>query len=173
MNTTVIDDIGLHHFPSVRLLDLRNRITEQVITHVTEVQRFVGVRRRILHHHEGMYHLVIYHLAIWTIETTVVIVGIDALELVNPERIRDTEVQEALYGIVFGDDVRLFGHPFSYLGSYLSRRFASQLNERKDHQGDVSLKLRTGLLQGYLAILGIDVIQRLHCRFCQFGYLLF
>ena len=120
-----------------------------------------------------MYHLVIYHLAIWTIETSIVLVGVDALELLNPERIRDTEVQEALYGIVFGDDVRLFGHPFSYLGSYLSRRFASQLNERKNDQSDVSLKLRTGLLQGYLAVLGIDVILRLHCRFGQFGYLLF
>ena len=44
MDSAIVDDIGLDDFPSVCLLDLGNRITEQVITHVTEVKGFVSIR---------------------------------------------------------------------------------------------------------------------------------
>ena len=52
MYAAVVDDVRLHHFPAVGLLDLRNRPAKQVIADVTEVQRFVGVWRTILHHHQ-------------------------------------------------------------------------------------------------------------------------
>ena len=112
MNTTIIDNIGLHYFPSVRLLNLRNRITQQVITHMTQVQRFIGVRRRVLHHHQRMYDFFIHFVhticfAVWIIYhlviMTVLIVRINRFKLIDPELITDHKVQKSLHGIVFGD----------------------------------------------------------------------
>ena len=71
---------------------------------MSEVQGFVGVRRRVLNHHKGMYYLVIYHLVI----VTVVSVGVDGLELLYPEGIGDREVQESLNGIKLSYDLAIY-----------------------------------------------------------------
>ena len=55
VNTTVVDDIGFHYVPAVCLLNLSDRVAKQVIAHVTEVQRLVGVRRRVFYHHEWFF----------------------------------------------------------------------------------------------------------------------
>ena len=52
MNTAVVHDVGLHHAVAVSLHDLRQRPAEQVVAHVSEVERFVGVGRRVLDHHQ-------------------------------------------------------------------------------------------------------------------------
>ena len=170
MDTAVVDDIGLHHFPAVCLLDLGDRETEQVITYVSEVQRFVGIWGRILNHHQR--HFLIFPFTIWTFEAAVVVVLVDGFELFDPEGIINNEVKEALHGVILGHDVTL-DQFFAYLCSYLSRGFASQLNKRKDHECDVSLELRTGLLELYLAIFGIDAIECLDCRLSQLRDMLF
>ena len=54
MNTTVVHDIGLYYIPTICLLNLCDRVAKQVVAHVTEVQRFVGVWRRVFHHHERL-----------------------------------------------------------------------------------------------------------------------
>ena len=54
MDASVVDDVGLDDLPTIRLLNLRNRITEQVITHMTQMQRLIRVWRTIFHHHELM-----------------------------------------------------------------------------------------------------------------------
>ena len=44
VNATVVDDIGLHHLIAVSLHNLRERPSEEVIAHVSEVEWLVGVR---------------------------------------------------------------------------------------------------------------------------------
>lgn len=43
MNTTVVDDIRLHYLIAVRLHDLRQRPTQQVVAHMTEVEGLVSI----------------------------------------------------------------------------------------------------------------------------------
>ena len=82
MNASIVDDIGLHNLPSIRLLDTRDGIAEEVITYVTKVQRLIRIRRTIFDHHELM-----------TIRLLPVVgIRIDGPELTNPERIGDHEV---------------------------------------------------------------------------------
>ncbi len=97
VNAAVIDDIRLHHFPSVRLLNLSDGVTEEVIPHMPEVQRFVGVRRGVLDHHK----LMAIRLA------SVIRVGVYRFELFYPETVCYTKVQKTLHGVVFGDDTCL------------------------------------------------------------------
>ena len=52
MDAAVVDDVRLDDLPSVGLLDARDRIAEQVIAHMPKVQRFVGIRGRVLDHHQ-------------------------------------------------------------------------------------------------------------------------
>jgi hypothetical protein len=52
MYTAVVDDIGLHNLVAADAEKARQRITEQVVADMTEVKRLVGVRRRVLYHHE-------------------------------------------------------------------------------------------------------------------------
>ena len=44
VDTTVVDNIRLHYLVSVSLHNLRQRPTEQVVAHMTEVQGLVGIR---------------------------------------------------------------------------------------------------------------------------------
>ena len=43
MYAAVVDDVGLDHSPAVSFLDLSNRITEEVIAYVSEVERLIGI----------------------------------------------------------------------------------------------------------------------------------
>ena len=53
MDTTVVHDVGLHHLVTIGFHDLRQRPSEEVVTHMSEVQGLIGVGRRVLDHHEG------------------------------------------------------------------------------------------------------------------------
>ena len=50
MDTAVVYDVRLYHFIAVRFHDLGQAVAQQVVAHVTEVERFVGVGRRIFDH---------------------------------------------------------------------------------------------------------------------------
>ena len=43
MNTAIVHDIGLDYVPSVGLLNLSDGVTKQVVAHMSEVQRLVGI----------------------------------------------------------------------------------------------------------------------------------
>ena len=116
---------------------------------MSEVQRFVRIRGGVLHHHQGG----VYPFPLpkgkgffrRTLKASIVLVGVDGLELLYPERIGDTEVEKTLHGVIFSDQLT-FHEFFADLCGYLSRGFARELDKGKDHKGDVSLKLRTRLL---------------------------
>ena len=43
MDATVVDDIGFHHLVAVGRHDLRQRPSQEVVAHMTEMERLVGV----------------------------------------------------------------------------------------------------------------------------------
>ena len=55
VDATVVDNIGFYHALVVGFCNLRNSPSEEVVTHVTKVERFVGVGGRIFHHGEGTF----------------------------------------------------------------------------------------------------------------------
>ncbi len=52
MYSTVVDNVGFDNLMTVCLENLRQRITEKVVSDMTQMQRFIGIWRRILHHHK-------------------------------------------------------------------------------------------------------------------------
>ena len=88
MNTTVVHDIGLHNLIAVGLHDFGKRPSEQVVAHMSEVKRFVGVGRRILNHHQGRVVVSLF--------LSVFRVGIDVRQQLKPCRLCNHEVEESL-----------------------------------------------------------------------------
>ena len=52
VDTTVVYDVGFHHLVAVCLENFGEAETEEVVAHVPQVERLVGVGRRIFNHHE-------------------------------------------------------------------------------------------------------------------------
>ena len=52
VDTAVIDDIRLYHLIAIGFHNLCQRPTEEVVTHVSKVERLVRVRRRVLNHNK-------------------------------------------------------------------------------------------------------------------------
>ena len=53
VDTTVVDDVGLHHAVAVGLHNLSQRPAKQVVANVTKMQGLVGIGAAVLNHHEG------------------------------------------------------------------------------------------------------------------------
>ena len=155
MNAAVVHDIGLDHLPAVGLLYLSDGIAQEVVAHVPEVQGFVGVGRRVLDHHQ----------AVVGGPCSVGGVCMDSSQLRDPPGVGDAQVQEALHGIVLGDELlRVCHQPFAYFRGYHLRGFAGSLHKGEDHYCHVALKLGTSLLQLYLFLIRLNAVQRLHRR---------
>ena len=50
MDAAVVYDVCLYHLVAVRFHDLGQAVAQQVVAHMSEVERFVGVGRRIFDH---------------------------------------------------------------------------------------------------------------------------
>ena len=95
VNTAIVHDVGLHHTVAIGGNDVGQGVTQQVVAHVPQVERLVGVGRRILDHHQRRL--------ICSFSQSVVRISLNAVEQLDPCRRSNGEVQEAL------DDVEL-GH---------------------------------------------------------------
>ena len=122
--------------------------------------------------------MVIYHLAIYftirTFETTILVISVDGLQLLHPERIVDHKVQKSLHSIALGDEIlTIHQQPITNLVSDELWGFAGSFYKGEYHQRDISLKLRTRLLQLHLRVGGFNVVERLHSLFDQRRDMLF
>ena len=84
VDATVVDDIGLHHLVATGFHNLCQTESQQVVAHMAQVERLVGVGRAVLYHHELTLgsHLL----------EAVVLVAADAVEQLCPERRLDSDV---------------------------------------------------------------------------------
>ena len=53
MDTAVVHDVRLYHLVAIGFHNLCQRPSEEVVTHMSEVQGLIGVGRRVLDHYEG------------------------------------------------------------------------------------------------------------------------
>ena len=144
MDAAVVHDIGLHHAIAVGSHDLCKRPAQQVVADVSQVERFVGVGRRIFYHDEGRVGS--------SLLLAKLLVGVDVVEQSHPCLLGDDKVQKTFHNIVFGDVVAVLGQIGTYFLSGIFRFLFRHLEEWKDHQREVTLKVASCLLQLYHAL---------------------
>ena len=108
MYAAVVHDVGLHHAVAARFQHARQGPAEQVVAHVSEVQRLVCVGRGIFHHHQRR--------AVRHGHDAIPLLRVDACEQLRPGFGRDAQVQEAAHGIEFSHGGTVFGEPRADFG---------------------------------------------------------
>ena len=76
MYATVVDDVGFHYLVSVGLHDFGKAPSQQVVAHMPQMQRFVGVGRRVFNHYQWRILCSLFHAEMF--------VGMDGVEQRNP-----------------------------------------------------------------------------------------
>ena len=138
MDATVVDDIGLHHLVAVGLHDFGQAEAQQVVAHVSQVQRLVGVGRGVLDHHQlavvgGGSKAIIGRLG-------------DMLEHAGPVGGLDGDIQEALNDVELLHDVAVGQHVLANLLRRHVGRLVRRLQEGEYHNRLVALKFLLGRL---------------------------
>ncbi len=139
MNTTIVNNIGLYNLIAICLHDLGKRPTQKVVAHVSQVKRFICVRRRILNHHERRI-LVGFLL-------TKVFVCINIVEQSYPSGRSNREVKESLNNIELGNSLAILLQILTNLLSCVLWLLARHLQKRKDNKGEITLEITTSFLQ--------------------------
>ena len=147
VNTAIVHDIGLHHAVAVGLSDFRHRPSEQIVAHMAEVERFVGVGRRIFDHGERAVGA--------GCGESVAAVGVDLFEQFDPLFGRDGQVEETLDDVERRYEVGVFDQPQCEVFSGV---FGLTLGDAQEGEGDHSeVPLEVGARFLNLHLFGGDV----------------
>ena len=138
VDTAVVDDVGLDHLVAVGLHDFGQAVAQQVVAHVSQVQRLVGVGRRVLDHHQLA---VVGHRG-----KAVVGGGSHMTQHTRPERRLDGDVQEALDDVELLNSLAVGKHVLANLLGCHVGRLVRRFQEREHHNRLVTLKLLLGRL---------------------------
>ena len=142
MNTTIIHNIGFYHLIAVCHHNIGKCITQQVITYMTQVKWFIGVRGRVLNHYQR--RIIIYG------SDSVLFIGMDHIQQFNPCRRGNSQVQET-FNHIKSSYCRLIG--LQILTDFLCRLLRSFLRhtqKREHNQGQMSFKFFFSFLQLHL-----------------------
>ena len=136
VDTAVVDQIDLNDVVTVGPQNLRDRIAQQIVTDMPQMERFVGIGRRILDHHVAPRRRSLPER----------LVSCDLGKTVGPEAVREFEVQKS-----FDDVERLHlggmrRDVLPYLGRCSLGRFAASSQQRKDNQRIIAVELLAGFL---------------------------
>ena len=133
MNAAVVDDISLHDLVAIRLHHLCQRPTQQVVAHVSQVQRLVRVGGGVFYHHQRR--------GIRYGRQAPVLVLLDLVQQAHPAGISDDQIQETLDDIEAGDHVRqVLDQILSEILCGVLRLLAAHLQEGEHDECQLSLK---------------------------------
>ena len=136
VDAAVVDEVRLDHFVARFGEYLRDRVSEQVVADVAQVQRLVGVGRRIFDHHRFAGGGAFAEIG----------VGHHLGEPFAPERVAQREVQEALDDVIAFDFGNVFHQRFADLRGGFFGFFAAEFQQREDHERVVALEFLAGFL---------------------------
>ena len=159
MDTSVVHKIHLHDLVSAHLEKLRDRPSEQVVADMSEVERLVGVWRRIFHH-DGLS---------CRSKLAEVLGCSNFCKDIVPIHLRKRDVQEALDRIISGDFRAIGLEPLSYCISCVLRSSLRYLEKRENDQSIVPLELLSRYLYLKLSLRYFNGVKRLNC-FRRFSY---
>ena len=154
MDAAIVDYVGLDHALAARLLDVGQRPAQQVVAHMAQMKRFVGVGGGILYHPERRGLVVGRH--------TVALRCVHVLQQGGPRRGGETDVQEAAHHIVSVYGVAVLLHIAAHLFRRVSGLLVREPQEREHHQRDGTLVVAACALQLYHAVLDIGPVEGLH-----------
>ena len=166
MDTTVIHDIGLHYLIAIGSHHIRQSPTEEVITDVSQVQRLIGIRRRIFNHHKRRVFI--------CLSDTIFCIGMDAVQEFNPAIRSNSEIQETFYCIEICHQFRCV--LLQIFTDFLCCRFRSlltHLQEREHNKSQMTFKFLLGLLKLYHLFRYFLTIKCIQCRNHRCGQFLF
>ena len=165
----VVDNVRLHHPVAGGFQNLRQRIAQQIVAHMAQMQGFVGVWRRILHHHQR-------RVGSGGGEAEI-LVGRLFQQLSAAEGSIHGQVQEALHHIETCNNVYIPHQPLPYCLSRGLRLLLRRSQERKHHHRVITLKLLAGSARHsrfYVYIRAIESLYGLSDALCYlFFYLHF
>ncbi len=163
MYAAVVHDVGLDHLVAVGLQDLRQGVAQQIVAHMSQMQRLVGVGAGVLHHHQ--------RTVLVSLDNAVIRVVGDGLEHVEPIMLADHYIEEALDHVELLDSGHILFQPLSdFLRSGL-RSLVRCLQVREHHQRQVSLELlaRRVQLDGFrIRFQSVQGLQRLGHSFLDY-----
>ena len=165
MDTPVVHDIRFYDLVAVRFQYLGKAVAQQDVAHVPQVERFVGVGRRVFDHHQRRL--------VGGGNDPVVRFSVDGVEQVNPLGASDGEIQESLDYIKLRYGRLVFQQVIADLPGGLLGGFLGDTQEWEDHQRQVSLEFFLGFLQLYLVGVHLRSVQRLDAGLDSLGNLLF
>ena len=87
MDTPVVYDVCFYHLVTVGSHDVSQRTSQQVVTHVTQVKRLIGIRRRIFNHDK--WRIVVCFLYTPLVIGVDTVVAIDGKILGKPKNEKD------------------------------------------------------------------------------------
>jgi len=133
MNAAVIDKIGFDDFPSGGFYDIADRVSQQVVPDMAQMQRLVGIGGRVLYHNRfidlACFCGTVIMLQGSLVEKFKIIPGIDR------------EIKKALKNGVFKDILKVLQQVFTDLLAGDLRRLSGNAEQGENHEGDVSLKI--------------------------------
>ena len=154
MDTAVVDDVGLYHAVAAGLEDAGQRVTQQYVAQVSQMQRLVGVRRRVLHHHQRRF--------VGGGGGAVIGGGGDVAQHLAPVAGADNNVQKSVYRVGALHFVDVGFEPRAYLGGDGGGGLAGRLYPGEYDNRQVAGKLLAGFLQLYFFGGGICAVQFVH-----------
>ncbi len=156
VDTAIVDDIGLDHLVAIGLHDLGERPTEEIVAHVAQVERLVGIGRGIFNHDE---RTLVRGLLLAPLR-----VGVNLSEQVEIGRGGNDEVEESLYHVETAHLRAVVLQPVADFRCRVLRFLMGEFQKRKHHQGEIALKVRFCLLQLYHFLGYILTVELLHSR---------
>ena len=149
----VVDNVGLHNLVAVGLQYLRQRIAEQIVADMTEMQGLVGVGRGILHHHQIGIFRDMAHAELR--------VGGNVMKHTEPPCGIDGKIQESLHHIETFHSRLIRNEPLSYPARRIFRLPARYLKIREHHNRHVTLKLflcRSGIDRRRIGLRTVQIL---------------
>ena len=152
VDAAVVHDVGLHHLVAVGFHNACQRGAEQVVAHVAQVERFVGVRRGILNHHQ--------RTLLRRCHKAELLFTVDFVEQANPGTGAHHQVQETFHHVEVSHHIGgVLLQVGTQLGTHVFWLLTCRLHEWKDHNGKVSLKFFLGFLKLNLLLLHFCAIE--------------
>ncbi len=151
VDAAVVHYVGLDYLIAVGLQYLGQRISQQVVAHVSQVQGLVGVWAGIFHHHQ---------LRVVTgLDETEVRVGLDAVEHREPPFGADHDVQEPFHHVEAFHSRHMVGQPLTYFLGRDLRSLVRGLEPREHHYREVALKVLAGGCRRYARRIYVESVK--------------
>ena len=151
VDSAVVHEVHLFNVVAVGFEQFRHRPAEQVVTYVAEMQRFVGVRRRIFHHYRGF-------AAFRRLKAILLHFGV-IHHKINPIVFIYLEIQETFYHVERSHQRTFLSHSGANLVGHGLGGLAGGFHEGEHHKGEVAGELFLGFLKGYRIFLCVNIIQ--------------